>query len=57
MGIVSDVAIGPVAAPTALATCAHARCLQRQAQRDQRFQVVPQHGISLRVHPVSRAGR
>src|SRR5215831_12084608 len=36
---------GGTVAPTALAARAHARWLQRQAQRDQRLQVVPQQGV------------
>src|SRR5215472_2603026 len=41
---------GLTCASTVLAARAHARWLQRQAQHDQRLQVVPQHGVSLRVN-------
>jgi hypothetical protein len=41
---------------TLFAARAHARRLQRQAQHNQRFQVVPQHGVSSRT-PVRRGRR
>jgi hypothetical protein len=38
---------GLTCAPSALTACAYARWFQGQAQHDQRFHVVPQHGVSL----------